>query len=88
MSWSVSAMGKGEAVGRKLAADFAQIASYNMPEPEQAMANKAAEICAAACGGAPDGGLIVRGEGHAYKQNDKMQGMHFKLEIDLLALAE
>lgn len=88
MSWSVSAMGKGEAVGKSLAAQFEQVAKYNMAEPENAMAVKAAEICQTACNGAPDQGRIVRGNGSQWTDNGVVKGLNFKLEIDLVALAE
>ena len=51
MSWSVSAMGKGQSVGAKLAKELAII--YKMEQPEQAMKEKVAEIVKAATDGAP-----------------------------------
>ena len=86
MSWSVSAMGKGEAVGRSLKDQFSRIPA--MVQPEQDIKNKVAEIVEDACSSAPTSGFIVRAEGHQYSLDGIPQTMHLKIEIDLIKFCE
>jgi hypothetical protein len=86
MSWSVSAMGKGEAVGRSLKDQFSRIPA--MVQPEQDIKNKVAEIVDAACSSALTSGFIIRAEGHQYSLNEIPQSMHLKVEIDLINFYE
>ncbi len=86
MSWSVSAMGKGEAVGKALAEQFFHIPL--MVQPEQDMKDSVAEIVELATSAAPTSGFIVRAEGHQYRNDGGMQSMHLKVEIDLMKFHE
>ena len=92
MSWSVQAMGKGEAVGRALQKQFDAISQ--MAAPEQSIKDKVAEIVAAATAGAPESGFVVRANGHQYTTSPQpgapsvMVQMSLKVEIDVVAFAE
>jgi hypothetical protein len=46
MSWSVSALGKSDAVAKKLVIDFASLDNMKMDEPEQHVKNNAADSVA------------------------------------------
>lgn len=85
MSWSVSAMGKGAAVKKSIAA---QVGPYKMNEPEQTMQDKAVEIINAACDGAPEDGFTVSAYGSQGTNNGKIVSMGLKLELNLVKFAE
>ncbi len=89
MSWSVSAMGKGVAVGRELHTQFERL--QGMLEPEQSIKERVSEIVGLATRSAPETGFLVRAEGTQYTMVDKVpqvQHMHLKVEIDIVAFVE
>jgi hypothetical protein len=85
MSWSVTAMGKGKAVGAKLAVEFAGL--HKMNEPEHAIKDKVAEIVALATDAAPDAGFIVRANGSQWSAPGHTN-INLKVEIDTVVFSE
>jgi hypothetical protein len=92
MSWSISAIGKAEAVARYAKE---QANAYRNAEPEETMKQKAAEIICLAAESSPGNGLKVEANGHQQTVHDPGPGSlphcsyhSFNLKIETITFVE
>ncbi len=86
MSWSVSAMGKAEAVGRSLELQFSNLSP--MAEPEESAKNSIRAIAQSVCTTVPELGIIFKASGSQWGDGTKVHHINVQLSLETVHVAE